>query len=100
MESRYLKLLQAMFLDVDNSEILEVAINPRRKVNRAFDTLCVTKEQHKDGLPKEIILVGPYAYVVKLWRVNNESYMYHIKYTLDLSKIFSPKDVLDIINEL
>ena len=100
MESRYLKLLKAMFLDVENSEILEVSIDPRRKVNRAFDTLCIAKEFHTDRLPKKIILVGQYAYVVKLWQVNNETYMYHIKYTLDLSKAFSQKDVWDIINEL
>lgn len=100
MENRYIKLLQAMFLDVENGDILEVAVDPRRKVNRAFDTICVSKELHKDSLPKEIILVGPYAYVVKLWKINNDTYMYHIKYTLDLSKTFSKKDVWDIINEL
>lgn len=89
-----------MFLDVENSEILEVTIDQRRKVNRAFDTLCIDKELHKDNLPKEIILVGPYAYVVKLWRVDNKTYIYHIKYTLDLSKTSSQKDVYDIINEM
>lgn len=82
----YADIVKRIFVDVPEEDILEIPITKGNHYNRAYDTLVLSPEYRRDK-PYRIVVVDNWVYFVLFWKLNNGSSLYHIKMTMDLSKI-------------